>query len=151
MSRFKKFINSESLKSNPKKREQTGNAFKRKKRNKRFYKSKLSNEELQNKMKEKGATISAYSLMDAINSKTNQVKKNNYDLKKEKTQIVNNKKKELVIESNEKEKEAMKNFVLARYYEEEDEENEQEESDEDITYTQNVLTNSNKKKDIISF
>ena len=144
MGRFKKFIESEAPKSNDRKRDKTGNVFKRKKRNKRVYKSKISREDFLNKMKDKGATVSAYSLMDALNSKNKQVKNNIYDKKQSKNQKTNEIKHEFVDDSSEKEKEAMRNFVLSRYYEEE------LENEEDDIFTQKTL-NDDKKDDIISF
>ena len=146
MGRFKKFIEKEVPNNNTKRREETGNAFKRNKRNKRIYKSKISKEDFLNKMKKKGATLSGFSLMDAINTKSQTNKyENKYDTTKEEEKKTMKKKEEFVDNSSEKEKEAMRNYVLARYYEEEDVEDE-----EDDTFTQKNLS-IDKKDDIISF
>lgn len=143
MGRFKKFINSEAPKPVQKKKEKSGNVFKRRRRKKNVYKSKVNKEDFLKKMEAKGATIGSYSIMDAINSKNQKIKQS-YDVKKtKKTEKI--KMEELEDDSTEAEKEAMRNFVLSRYYEEQVEEEEEEE-----VFTQQALNNNN-KDDIISF
>ena len=75
MSRFKKFIESEMPNKNHKKREKKGNVFKRRRKGRRIYKSKVSREEFLNNMKAKGATINSYSIIDAINAKNKKDRK----------------------------------------------------------------------------
>ena len=144
MGRFKKFIESETPKQNQKKKEKQGNVFKRKKRHKHVYKSKTNTQDFLNKMKEKGATIGSYSLMDAINSKNQKIQLDSNNIKK-KSKNEKIKIQEFVDDSTEKEKEAMRNFVLSRYYDEE-----VEEEDDDDVFTQQTLDNK-QKDDIISF
>lgn len=147
MSRFKKFIESEMPNKNHKKREKKGNVFKRRRKGRRIYKSKVSREEFLNNMKAKGATINSYSIIDAINAKNK--KQNNCDKTENKTKQkhskpVNNEIVEEYDNYNEEEQQAMKNLVLLQYYEQQ-----VEEDDEEIN-TENVL-DTEKKNDFISF
>ena len=151
MSRFDKFIKKELPKKNDRRNEQKGNVFKRKRKHKRVYKSNISREDFLNKMKNKGATVQSYSIMDAIKHKEKNDKKKIDSLKQEKSiNEKKNKKKEFNFmeqdNTSEKDKESLKNFVLSRYYEEEETD---DESDAIITHP--TIIKDKKHDDIIMF
>ena len=148
MSRFDKFIKKELPKKNDRRNEQKGNVFKRKRKHKRVYKSNISREDFLNKMKNKGATVQSYSIMDAIKHKKKMIKKID-SLKQEKSINEKNKKEFNFMEqdnTSEKDKESLKNFVLSRYYEEEETD---DESDAIITHP--TIIKDKKHDDIIMF
>tara|TARA_B100000963_G_scaffold269116_1_gene237242 strand:+ start:10496 stop:10915 length:420 start_codon:yes stop_codon:yes gene_type:complete len=139
MSRFKKFIESErknEYKRNNEKRQ--SNAFKKKRRGKKVYKTKQNKEDFMKKMENnKGATIQQFNILDAIKKKPEKNKKIKKEKKKIENEFLNG---ETVIDQSEKE--FMKQYVV-NYYENQCDD---EEDNEIITDT-----SSKKTDDIISF